>query len=284
MSLEKYEFSLLKNISPMDVINDPFPHVVIHDALPIDFASKLIDTFPFSSFPSEKSNHRYDISASSVHDFDLISDQWKNFIQFHSSKYFFSEVINIFKNYLERNDELTQLIQNHSMQVGRRNVESFKDSSVLMDAQISINTPVQKKSSVRKIHVDSPNKLYSGLFYLRMPDDDSFGGDLQLFSWKPEYSKKEKLNFYKEGVSKEHVNVIKEISYNSNTLVLFLNSLDALHGVTERDVTRHTRTFVNLVAELPFDLYTKDSLIKRKLFKIRVFLSKIKKFVAGFLY
>ena len=57
-----------------------------------------------------------------------------------------------------------------------------------MDAQISINTPVEKLSSVRKAHLDNTNKFFSGLFYLRLPNDDSRGGNLQLCKWREEYT------------------------------------------------------------------------------------------------
>mgnify|MGYP001325352816 CR=1 FL=1 len=241
--------------------------------------NELTDTFPFESFSLDKNNHRHDISSSSIQDYSSISNTWKDFIEFHSSKYFFGEVVEIFKDYLNLDYKLNQFLKSDSLIVGRRQVESFKEADVLMDAQISINSPVVKQSSVRKIHVDSPNKIFSGLFYLRMPDDDSVGGDLQLCKWKSEYSKKEKLKFYKEGVSEDYVNVVEEISYQSNTLVLFPNSIDALHGVTERHMTKHTRTFVNLIAEIPFDLYIKENFFKRQIFRLRTFLSKVKKII-----
>ncbi|MEO6366004.1 MAG: hypothetical protein ABIO38_08170, partial [Luteimonas sp.] len=54
------------------------------------------------------------------------------------------------------------------------------------------------------------------------------------------------------------VELAATVPYSSNTLVLFLNSLQAVHGVTPRQVTPRTRYFFNLVGEIPVPLFDLD--------------------------
>ena len=51
-----------------------------------------------------------------------------------------------------------------------------------MDAQIVTNRPAAADATgVRGPHLDMPDKLISGLVYLRSSEDDSEGGDLELY-------------------------------------------------------------------------------------------------------
>ena len=45
------------------------------------------------------------------------------------------------------------------------------------------------------------------------------------------------------------VEEVVRVPYQTNTLVLFLNSFNAVHGVTPRGVAPHTRMFLNIVGE-----------------------------------
>ena len=265
------KFSLLKNKRKSDVEIHPFPHIVIEDALPKEIAKSLTANFPLDLFSSIENNKRLDISSANVNKYKSISKEWSDFISYHSSKKFFFEFIDIFQ------DHLKDVSSFKNLYIGRRNEDSFEDCDVLLDAQISINTAVSKPTSVRKVHVDSENKIFSGLFYLRLPEDESSGGDLNLYSWKSNYSEEDKLKYYKEGVDERHLELHKTIKYKNNLAILFLNSLDALHGITPRDVTSHPRTFVNLVAESSYEIYKKHRLHKRLLIASRKKLSEIKK-------
>ena len=49
--------------------------------------------------------------------------------------------------------------------------------------------------------------------------------------------------------------IVETVKYAPNRLVLFINSLDALHGVTVRQATPYSRQFVNLIGEVDPKLY-----------------------------
>ena len=269
-----FENSILRNPHLLVVDSDPFPHVVIKDALSEDHAALLTAEFPISAFDLEKNNYRQDISASNLNKYPEISQSWKDFINFHCSKDFFLQLAHLFKEYIPYENLKQKNIDQFN--TGIRFSDSPSANDIMLDAQISINTPVTHKGSVRKIHVDNTNKLFSGLFYLRQSADDSKGGNLQLFSWKQDYSRKKKLRLYQEGVQKKYCNLEKEIKYENNICILFINSLDALHSVTPRDKTQHVRTFVNIVGELPYELFKKHSFFERQFFELKLFFLKIK--------
>ncbi len=138
-----------------------------------------------------------------------------------------------------------------------RDHDRFGRHDVLVEAMISGNTPVTAASSVRTTHVDAGDKLFSGLFYMRRPDDPSTGGDLTISRFIDRYrGKDERLSLFKGPyVSDDQVEVVRTVPYAANTLVLFINSLDSLHGVTVRSETRYPRLFVNLVGEVDDRLY-----------------------------
>lgn len=253
--------SILNNKDNITFTLNPFPHVIIKDALPKSIAHQLTSDFPFENFDMSLNNTRMDISASKVKKANMISSLWKEFIDYHSSNDFFQEVIEVFKPCL-LDDEYESYLNFSS---GVRGIDSHKERQVLLDAQISINTPVIETSSVRKAHVDNTNKLFSGLFYLRSFNDDSSGGDLELLNWKKSYGEKQKIKFYKEGVASKHFSTFKKIKYENNVAVLFLNSIDAMHLVSPRLPTIYPRCFVNLVGELNHDIFKKYNYLQENI-------------------
>ena len=109
---------------------------------------------------------------------------------------------------------------------------------------------------MRTTHVDTGEKLFSGLFYMRDDDDNSVGGDLTISRFKRHYRFEDKLrSFNYQYVDEMHVEHITTVTYSQNVFVLLLNSLDALHGVTVRQPTPHSRRFVNLVVAVDPPLY-----------------------------
>ena len=48
---------------------------------------------------------------------------------------------------------------------------------------------------------------------------------------------------------------MKTVNYQSNVLVLFLNSIKSLHGVTVRSITDSPRLFLNLFGETEYPVY-----------------------------
>ncbi|PIG93907.1 2OG-Fe(II) oxygenase [Gloeocapsopsis sp. IPPAS B-1203] len=255
--------TLLSKVQASDVIAEPFPHIVVKDALDEDLCAKLMAEYPsIDTLKQSKdnvptttsSNVRFHYIAEDTFNDEQISPLWKDFIQLHSSNLFFQQFIEIFK------DHILQLYPNFeqdygsfdSLTSGVRKIDTFDNADVLLDALICVNTPVTiRPTSVRSAHIDFADKLFAGLFYLRDPKDDSTGGNLQLYKFKNGKIQ----GFRSNALTGYAVEACKAIKYERNVLVLFLNSIYAVHGVTIRSLTEHPRYFVNLVGEVKKPLF-----------------------------
>jgi len=257
--------SLLQNCNQQDIKLDPFPHIIIENALPDKIAKSLTKTFPINIFNLESNNRRLNCSSFQVQQTKQINNLWKEFIRYHSSESFYAELIELFKPAFLKDD----YIRYKKKCVGIRGRDSKDENKILLDAQISINTPVNFSTAVRSAHTDNTNKLFSGLFYLRMPDDSSVGGNLRLLKWRDAYSHYDKLKLYKEGLEDKHFSVFKEVNYANNVAVIFLNSLDAIHLVTPRHKTNYPRCFVNLVGELTHDVFQNQTVNQKVMHKLQ---------------
>ena len=278
-NLDKY--NLLHNKNALEVFPNPFPHIIIRDALPSILVDELTTAFPINKFQSIKNlnNIRMDLSCEQVLKENDIPIIWKEFIKYHSSSEFFYKLVDLFRDFID--DDAKSYIQSLKKdQIGIRNIN--KNKKIYLDAQISVNSPVFSVNSVRECHVDSGNKLYSGLFYLRQDNDFSNGGDLQLCKWKDGISHDAKLKLYREGLSKNYFDVYNEIKYEKNVAIFFINSLDSLHLVTPRNKTNQFRTFANFVAEAPIDFYQKETSFRQNFNKILANTIKIIKRVLRF--
>src|SRR5205823_10197992 len=116
-----------------------------------------------------------------------ISPLWREFIKAHVSQEFLNELVTLFGDdiraiYPSLEETYARLDR---WRAGTRSMDNYRRAEVLLDAQICVNTPVAgQPSSVRGAHIDNTDKLFAGLYYLRHPDDDSTGGDLEIYRSK----------------------------------------------------------------------------------------------------
>ena len=242
------------------VVSEPFPHVVIENAFDDDLCMELLEQFPPLEVVAQGaelgSNTRFSLPAHLALESDAVSDAWKQVVQAHVSPQFLADLIDAFghdirASYPAFEAEFGQL---DSLRAGLRQVDSFENADVLLDAQISMNTPVTgRPTSVRSSHLDDPDKLFAGLFYLRHPDDDSTGGDLEISRYRSR-----RRGFRGPLVYNHFVEPVRTVRYERGTLVLFLNTPDSLHGVTARSRTDVPRYFMNIVAVVKKPLFTWD--------------------------
>ena len=272
-------FSPLQNFKKEDFFLNPIPHIVIKNALPEELYTELRNTYPANKFNfSNQSLARNDFETLSPNNVILnvpheeiqknkeVSELWKNFMLFFKSKEFCFQVFDIFAksivdaypNFFENKDEL------HSLSVGQPDSKSGGNSADLFPyAMVMYNTPVKKKSRPRRsdgralqIHPDAPNKLITGLIYFRDEDDTSVGGDLVIYKWRislPFFMKKiviaKRDNFLNSIIRKLHPLFIEEavkVKYSSNTFVMFVGSIDSLHSVSPRGVTKNIRKTIHV--------------------------------------
>lgn len=254
--------SILQRATAADLHRDPFPHVVIPNALPDDLYAELEASFPSPQsmgIKADRNNHRWNYASRKIRRNANLPQVWRDFIAYHASEAFYRDIINVFHEgiqalYPERFPDRASL---ERLRVGIRKHDTFANKDVLMDAMISGNTPVTEASSVRSSHLDAGDKLFSGLFYMRPATYDSVGGDLTISRYKPELAGKPErhLKFKGAYIEDDNLDVVRTVTYDRNLAVLFINSLDSVHGVTVRQPSPHSRLFVNLVGEIDPPLY-----------------------------
>ena len=251
--------TLLDAVNSSQVFTDPFPHIVITDAAEPEICTQLIEQFPAIDILAEGkpfgSNDRFSYPTCNVLENPKISPLWREFIQAQSSPAFWNQIVRLFK------DEMLRLYPSfeqdygaiETLQSGVRKTDDFASVDVLLDAQICVNTPVLSPSpKIKQAHVDRPQVVFAGLYYLRHPDDRSTGGNLEIYRFKTG----KPYGFQGQYIDDKYVELVKTVQYQRNALVLFVNSVESLHGVTVRSVTETPRCFVNLIGEVKRPLYS----------------------------
>ena len=262
------KYSLLQNYKKENFFEKPFPHLIINNALPEEIYNELSQSVPNELVNNiEKNNSRGNIFINDVFDNPKYK-VWADFLSYNQSEDFFNQILNIFNKEIEKIHPgiLKKVEKMNKVPKHKKNYEKDKNNLGL-NSYYCYNTPVQKISSVRGVHLDFFNKLHIGLFYLRSKNDESKGGNLALYEWNKNYNlaKKKKILFTEKiKYLDQHTEKIKEIPYNKNTFFLAINSIDAIHSVTARDRTNHIRQFCYLYSEVNFDLSNfKPSLIEK---------------------
>jgi hypothetical protein len=250
--------SLLNGVSRADIRLEPFPHIIIPDVLPPTLYTSLSAGFPSLSRITSVSiaarppnNRHYALSAELALAAADIPDDWKQFLAMHSDADFLADVAALFEGYWPQAllDRLGGHLTGH--ETGRFCLSAPAEEwpCIRQDARFEINTPVRDHpSSVRGAHLDTANRLYTGLFYLRAPEDDSEGGELILYRWRE--GLRGKCSIDHRVMPDDWVEEAARIPYRANQLVLFPQSLDALHGVGPRHPTPHVRRYIFITAEL----------------------------------
>ena len=256
--------SLLAHVTPADIQTDPFPHIVIPDVMEAELYARLSVSFPATERIAPQGginrgtgNRRYVLSASMQLMADDVPECWKLFSALHSSPAFLGEVQELFQGYWQPSmlAALGGALTGHPTDLVDLTKPPPEDRlEIRQDARMEINTPVlDKASSTRGPHLDTPNRLFTGLFYLRAPDDDSQGGELCLYRWRDGVVA---ASPFVQQLPETAVVEVARIPYRANQLVLFPQSIDALHGVGVRWPTPHTRRYVFITAEMNRDWLT----------------------------
>ena len=271
--------SVLANVTAADIVRTPFPHVVIDNCLPEEYYQALAAAYPpmnailqlcrtnphraFSFVGEvEEQNSRYDLSAFQILDRPgRVSKIWLDFVRYHTSGAFFQEVATLFGKEIRLAYPFLEEAVGRPLVEWSSGVRHASDCDISLDCQIGINTAVSRASSVRRVHTDAPVELFAILLYFKGDDDDTQGGDLQLYRWKDQGVRL----FLKEEVHESDAELVATIEYQTNTMVMFLNTMDSLHAVTPRQPSAHIRRLVNIIGEvdksLPSGLFVKE---KRK--------------------
>ena len=242
---------LLADVKQSDIVTEPYAHYTQSDVVAAPLYQELAAEFPtLATIVNERSdigsNEAVRMTVKQVLGDRRISPLWREFFEYHTSADYWREVTRLFAQHFRR--EFPDLEE----RVGRA-YEDWRvvprgyagEADVRLDCQFVMNTPVKRKSSVKTAHVDLCDKIFSALFYMRDPRDNSQGGDLDIYDWRRE------PRFIKHRALNRDVELVKTVSYRANSYLCFVNSPEAVHGVSPRDTTDVPRRYINFIAELP---------------------------------
>lgn len=245
---------LLANLHREDVLDDPYPHFTRSNMLPADVYAALEADFPTIEMildgRAAGSNQAVRMTVKQVLNDRRISPVWREFFEFHTSGEYWREVVRLF------GDRFRRAFPNLEERMGRR-YEDWRvvprgfagEADIHLDCQFVMNTPVTEVGSVKTAHVDLCDKIFSALLYFRQAGDTTPGGDFEIYRWRRE------PRFIKHRAMDRDVEKVKTVEYAANAYACFLNSEQAVHGVSPRGITNTPRRYINFIAELPLEAF-----------------------------
>lgn len=251
--------TILDMADPTAAAAEPFPHIIVENALPQDYYDALASSFPkLEDIPPEKAagnNARLDLLSSwgeAMLPQERIPPAWKSFMNDHTSADFSKKIFDLFPQIMmcissagHRHLNIERYGPDLADKLGLQ--APVADVDIVGRVTLAANTPVSLRTSVRGPHVDSPRKAYVGLYYLADPNDDTHGGDLALFRWKDSAPQQP----WAQKIDPDLVEQVALIPYQPNTLVLMMCTHDSIHGVTPRDPTSYMRRFAVISGWFP---------------------------------
>ena len=252
MSTSAAQLNILGRASKADVIADPFPHLVIRNALPEDVYEQLAAEFPDMSIiagdAAPQDNKYYFLATAEAQAHQGVSALWKEFMAYHTSPAFLSEVIVRFGHHIRAMHPHLELAFGKRLEdftACARDTDGEDDVDAQMECQLVSCTTALRRATPKGPHVDREHALYAGLLYFRLDGDDSTGGDLEIQRFKG-------VPLFEAGTNEipvDRVETVKTVRYEKNTLVFFIHSAHSLHAVSARSATPYPRRHVNFVTE-----------------------------------
>ena len=236
--------------------HDPFPHLEIENFLPEPLYRELEANLPSIEYITDGeeivSNRTYLRSSKrSLEDPDL-PKLWRDFIETNTSRVVFESALDIWGDAI--NQYHPRLAENFGKPLdafttarrsGKGDSPANRKADLMIDCQFGVNTPVEAMSSPRGPHVDRGAKLFSSLIYFRDEADESTGGEYELFRLRRGPFPRRKM----KKIPERYIESVKKIPYRRNSLVMWINTPEAIHAVAQRSVTPYPRRYLAISGE-----------------------------------
>ncbi|WP_075090148.1 2OG-Fe(II) oxygenase [Verrucomicrobium spinosum] len=250
---------IFAKLAEAEVHLEPFPHVIIEDVLDAQTCAALLREMPpmevLTRGEAPRSNHRFSLSAATALEDPRVSAVWKELMREGISQEFLQAVIQKFSSHIRREHPHfeTSFGPLENLEVIHRRHKDRPIHAVGLDVQIAVNTPaLSPGTTVRGGHIDKPDKIFTGLLYLRHQEDESTGADLEFHEILPG----EVVFGRSYSLPGSRVRTVRTVPYRNNTLVLFLNTPRSVHGVTARSIAAWPRYHINIVGEMREPVFT----------------------------
>ena len=242
--------TLLAKADRAAIRTEPFPHLLIDDALPEDEARALLESAPDPTSGVSRAALRVPIEARMLTSLPFYPPIWRRFADRHTRPDVTQAVRRLFADHWPAH--LADLDLDTS-RYALLNGEGAAAAEILTDARLEVISPnPDAPARHRGPHLDGPGRIFSCLWYLRDPADEGGGGGLTLYRFRGERPPRAEDAF---ALSDDQVEAVETISYRFNRLVLFPNRPDALHGAEIRAPNPRPRRYVFVTAEARRPLY-----------------------------
>jgi hypothetical protein len=245
---------LLADVRKEDVLDDPYAHFTRGNMVSEAAYAALEADFPnldmILNGRAAGSNQAVRMTVKQVLNDRRVSPLWREFFEYHTSGEYWRDVVRLF------GDRFRRAFPDLEQRIGRR-YEDWRvvprgfagEADIHLDCQFVMNTPVTEVSSVKTAHVDLCDKIFSALYYFRLAGDQTPGADFEIYRWR------RSPRFIKHRAMDRDVEKVKIVKYDANAYACFLNSEQAVHGVSPRGITDIPRRYINFIAELPLKAF-----------------------------
>ncbi len=218
---------MFRLIESTDFQVTPFPHLVKDDFMePHDYSALMSELKEI-----EKAKRRVWSGDSDkvVNPTEWVKDSEnaenypmaKSVMEYFSSKNFYTPLINEWSKYFPSRLKIT------SDNITNR-VSELSNCGLKFDAAGDF-------VKIRDPHIDAPTNIMVWLFYCRLPEDSSKGGDLTLFSFKRGFRGFRIDNLVDaRHLPARDIKLERTVEFKTNRLVAFMNGRDSIHGITDR--------------------------------------------------
>ena len=265
----------LNKIAKSKIITSPYPHIVIDSFLNESLLNNLhneLRSIDMSSEIVNKNNNEIKTDGQTQYgtrnilqkdlDVNLNLKNSAKVNHFFSSKNFKESIVKKLSGYLKSCSGLEEELI----------LEMLENKS--NDSRIAF-LPPSDSSKKREIHLDSSKMILVFLYYVRLPEDYSFGGSLNLLSREERYLFKSKINSLVSdllNIYPSDLNIEKTYDYTDNRLVVMCSHGYSWHEVsTRRYATTARITFHGGIANdgknNKLTLYGQDESLARPLKK-----------------
>lgn len=242
--------SLLQRFRPSDLRLDPFPYIIIEGALPWDLYAQLAAEYPEAILGGQSSGFKDFRYCQADFTDQYVTPLWRDFVDFHTSRAYKDLVIKAIEPGLRR--YYPDIVEKYlSVDVSLRH-HGKPHGTAAMELQFVMNSADTEK--IRTPHLDQGRELFACLFYMKRPDDTSTGGDLLI------YEKTTSDFQFQPGriAPPDRIRPVASVPYKANNLVIFLNSLNSIHGVGPRQGAQVLRRYVNIDCHIREKLFVLD--------------------------
>lgn len=249
--------TVLDGITTQQVTRDPYPHLVVENAVDEDLCRALVNHFPplavFTGGRRFGDNVKMYYSAQRAAGDARVAPIWKSFLNDHLTPAFYQQVLRVFRPFLVEEHPGLEL---DALRLGVQGRDGFDTCDILLNASLGIHTRVAGQARLeRKPHVKDHDKFLEGFLYLRPDDDQAEGGDYEFFSVR--HGARPRFERWAQ-TDRDCLNLERTVPYRKNTLVMVVNTRRSIQALTARGPGQRPLMYFNLTVRTPRRLFDLD--------------------------